>query len=241
MSADPRPRPTGPEIETIRALHTALASGRSLPACGCRTSTSPVTRPRCSAYRHRGAWSSSAADSHGASTAPAGRTAPWSSPPTRRPPSTPTARRSTNRTSCTPGSRSGATSTTPDAAPTTGPATPASTHDAFVTLLRAIHDDSVTDALDEFLGGRPVVGVMGGHALARGTRGYAGAARLGHPSPRRALVVATGGGPGAMEAANLGAFCARTRRRSRTPSSGSPRCRRSARTSRLGEPGAPGP
>ena len=30
MSADPRPRPNGPEIETIPALHTALASGRSL-------------------------------------------------------------------------------------------------------------------------------------------------------------------------------------------------------------------
>src|SRR3712207_2266993 len=34
-------------------------------------------------------------------------------------------------------------------------------HDAFVTLLRAIHDDSVTDALTEFIGGRPVAGVMG--------------------------------------------------------------------------------
>jgi hypothetical protein len=53
-------------------------------------------------------------------------------------------------------------------------------HDAFVTLLRAIHDDSISDALTEFLGGRPVAGVMGGHALLRGTDGYAAAARLGH-------------------------------------------------------------
>ena len=79
-------------------------------------------------------------------------------------------------------------------------------HDAFVTLLRAIHDDSVTDALDEFVDGRPVVGVMGGHALERGGTAYAEAAKVGHRIAALGLVVATGGGPGAMEAANLGAF-----------------------------------
>ena len=79
-------------------------------------------------------------------------------------------------------------------------------HDAFVTLLRAIHDDSVTDALDEFIGDAPVVGVMGGHALARDTTAYAHAARLGHGLAATGLVVVTGGGPGAMEAANLGAM-----------------------------------
>jgi predicted Rossmann-fold nucleotide-binding protein len=81
-------------------------------------------------------------------------------------------------------------------------------HDAFVTLLRAIHDDSVTDALDEFVDGRPVVGVMGGHALERGHPAYAGAADLGRSLARAGLVVVTGGGPGAMEAANLGAYAA---------------------------------
>jgi predicted Rossmann-fold nucleotide-binding protein len=79
-------------------------------------------------------------------------------------------------------------------------------HDAFVTLLRAVHDDSVTDALDEFLGDAPVAGVMGGHAIARGTPAYAAAARLGHTLAEAGLTVLTGGGPGAMEAANLGAF-----------------------------------
>ena len=79
-------------------------------------------------------------------------------------------------------------------------------HDAFVTLLRAIHDDSISDALTEVLGARPVVGVMGGHALHRDTEAYAGAARLGHALASAGLTVATGGGPGAMEAANLGAF-----------------------------------
>lgn len=81
-------------------------------------------------------------------------------------------------------------------------------HDAFITLLRAIHDDSISDALDEFTAGRSVVGVMGGHAVARGTAGYAAAARLGRTFASAGLVVATGGGPGAMEAANLGALAA---------------------------------
>jgi predicted Rossmann-fold nucleotide-binding protein len=49
---------------------------------------------------------------------------------------------------------------------------------------------------------------MGGHAMARGTREYAGAARLGRELARAGLTVATGGGPGAMEAANLGAYAA---------------------------------
>ncbi|MGL5910418.1 MAG: LOG family protein [Phycicoccus sp.] len=81
-------------------------------------------------------------------------------------------------------------------------------HDAYVTLLRAVHDDSISDALTEVLGPAPIVGVMGGHALARGSTGYESAARLGHALAVAGLVVATGGGPGAMEAANLGALAA---------------------------------
>jgi predicted Rossmann-fold nucleotide-binding protein len=80
--------------------------------------------------------------------------------------------------------------------------------DIFASMLRAIHDDSVSDALDELLSGARVVGVMGGHAMARGTEQYAGAARLGRELARAGFTVATGGGPGAMEAANLGAYAA---------------------------------
>ena len=79
------------------------------------------------------------------------------------------------------------------------------THDVYATLLRAIHDDAMTDALDEWLDALPVAGVMGGHAVLRGSDEYAAAARLGHRLAEAGLVVATGGGPGAMEAANLGA------------------------------------
>ncbi|MFF3840943.1 LOG family protein [Streptomyces sp. NPDC001930] len=80
--------------------------------------------------------------------------------------------------------------------------------DILASMIRSIHDDAVSDALDELLDGARVVGVMGGHAMGRGTEAYAGAARLGRALARAGLTVATGGGPGAMEAANLGAYVA---------------------------------
>ena len=48
-------------------------------------------------------------------------------------------------------------------------------------MLRSVHDDAVSDALDELLAGARVVGVMGGHAIARGTDAYA---RRGPARPR---------------------------------------------------------
>ncbi|MFF2773695.1 LOG family protein [Streptomyces sp. NPDC058052] len=80
--------------------------------------------------------------------------------------------------------------------------------DVFSSMLRSLHDDAVGDALDEHLAGRRTIGVMGGHAMGRGTEAYAGAARLGRALARTGHTVATGGGPGAMEAANLGAYTA---------------------------------
>ncbi|WP_288799378.1 LOG family protein [uncultured Arsenicicoccus sp.] len=79
--------------------------------------------------------------------------------------------------------------------------------DPYVAVLRSLHDDSMEDALDDLLADRRVVGVMGGHGVDRGTARYAEAARLGRALAAYGLVVATGGGPGAMEAANLGAAC----------------------------------
>jgi predicted Rossmann-fold nucleotide-binding protein len=72
---------------------------------------------------------------------------------------------------------------------------------------RALHDFAIDEALDAWIEGRHLVGVMGGHQVQRGEPTYAAAARLGHALAQD-HVVATGGGPGAMEAANLGAWLA---------------------------------
>ncbi len=71
-------------------------------------------------------------------------------------------------------------------------------------LAKALHDHAIDGALATWVAGRDIVGVMGGHALERGSVEYADAARLGHLLGTT-HTVATGGGPGAMEAANLGA------------------------------------
>ena len=73
------------------------------------------------------------------------------------------------------------------------------------TLARALHDHAIDEALTAWIEDRRLVGVMGGHTVARGEASYDDAARLGHLLGRD-HVVATGGGPGAMEAANLGAW-----------------------------------
>ena len=81
-------------------------------------------------------------------------------------------------------------------------------HDLYDLVAQSLHDVAVDDALEEAVAERLVVGVMGGHDLARGSDGYAAAARLGRGLTRAGFTVATGGGPGAMEAANLGAWLA---------------------------------
>ncbi|WP_075972407.1 LOG family protein [Glutamicibacter halophytocola] len=80
-------------------------------------------------------------------------------------------------------------------------------------MARTLHDHHVGQALiSEVYEGvfkdSPLIGVMGGHAMRRGSREYAQTVELGQLITRAGYGVATGGGPGAMEAANAGAWLA---------------------------------
>jgi predicted Rossmann-fold nucleotide-binding protein len=80
-------------------------------------------------------------------------------------------------------------------------------------LAQRLHDHGIDNALADATrawigryGPGSVVGIMGGHAVARGSDPYRTAARLGWELTRAGRLVITGGGPGVMEAANLGSF-----------------------------------
>ena len=76
-------------------------------------------------------------------------------------------------------------------------------------LAERLHDHGIDDALRAHFRNYPnIVAVMGGHSIVRADAGYRLVAELGRALAREGWHVATGGGPGAMEAANLGAWLA---------------------------------
>lgn len=77
--------------------------------------------------------------------------------------------------------------------------------DYFTSMMQALHDNSISQSLYTFLAGRKCVAVMGGHKLGRATEDYAKVVRLSAALTKSGFLVASGGGPGAMEATHLGA------------------------------------
>lgn len=77
-------------------------------------------------------------------------------------------------------------------------------------LLRRMHDATVSEALDDIISGKEqrIVAIMGGHDRSRAEAIYKDVAHLALQLTRNGYLIATGGGPGLMEAANLGAYVA---------------------------------
>ncbi|MBK8506439.1 MAG: hypothetical protein IPL46_32130 [Saprospiraceae bacterium] len=82
-------------------------------------------------------------------------------------------------------------------------------------LWQRIHDHAIDEALRDFIqmdeSGMPKVrciGIMGGHRVARKDISYKKVALLSKWLTEGGYIVVSGGGPGIMEAANLGAFLA---------------------------------
>ena len=81
--------------------------------------------------------------------------------------------------------------------------------DVIATLMERIHDHAIDDALDYALSQERkerAVGIMGGHSCKRNTARFRQVAHLGYEFAKAGYFVVTGGGPGAMEAGNLGAY-----------------------------------
>ena len=76
-------------------------------------------------------------------------------------------------------------------------------------LAQRLHDLSIDDALSEMLRKHPhVVAIMGGHKMKRNAPEFKDVAHIAYQLTKAGYFIATGGGPGAMEAGNLGAWLA---------------------------------
>jgi hypothetical protein len=79
----------------------------------------------------------------------------------------------------------------------------------FESMMQSLHDNSVARALLPLLRESRTVAVMGGHKLGRDSAAYRDVARLARKLAASGYLLASGGGPGAMEATHLGAAFAR--------------------------------
>ena len=79
------------------------------------------------------------------------------------------------------------------------------------TLGRTLHDRAIEDAMADFLrlfDERQVVAIMGGHAMRRTDPEYRKVVVISKTLTEKGKLMASGGGPGAMEATHLGAWMA---------------------------------
>lgn len=79
----------------------------------------------------------------------------------------------------------------------------------YASMMQALHDNSILRAMWQFLDSttRPVVAIMGGaSSVVRGDANFANTARIASKLSNAGFLVASGGGPGAMEATHLGAL-----------------------------------
>jgi len=79
------------------------------------------------------------------------------------------------------------------------------------TLMRRLHDHSMTDAIEDFLkdfNPKKVVAIMGGHGLSRADPSYRQVVEIARELTQKGYLMISGGGPGAMEATHLGAWLA---------------------------------
>jgi predicted Rossmann-fold nucleotide-binding protein len=76
------------------------------------------------------------------------------------------------------------------------------------TMLQSLHDHSISQSIRTLLKGRACCAIMGGHKISRKHASYQRVAELSRLLTSHGLLVATGGGPGAMEAGHFGAALA---------------------------------
>lgn len=76
-----------------------------------------------------------------------------------------------------------------------------------VATLQALHDNGISNLIGQRLVQYPkVVAIMGGHKMLRGDASYRSIASIAAELTNNGFLVCSGGGPGAMEAAHLGAL-----------------------------------